>query len=296
MKTQNQILKKKETKVADAKKPETKKEEPKKTETKKPEAKKEEPKKKDDDDDDDDDDEEEETNDKKRKADEIQAQSPPAKKAKTENGNVPTGSTDTSESKKVFVGNLSYQIDDDAIKEAFKDVGEILVIDWFNNADGKFRGSGTLEFESHELAVKAKALKNGVEVLERKMIVDVFEEKGPRGGKGRGDRRDRGERGARGGRGSDSRGTSEKPEGCDTVYLGNLSYDIQDQHIHDTFGPCGTIADIRWVEKDGVFRGCGFLQFNEQEATDKAMALAGTDILGRPVRVDYAQSKSRKTF
>jgi len=237
--------------------------------------------------------------DKKRKADKIEAQSPAAKKLKTENGGVPTGSTDTSgESKKVFVGNLSFQIDDDTIREVFKDVGQIVAIDWFSTKEGKFRGSGTLEFESHEIAKKAVELKD-TEILGRKMIADLFLE-GGRGGDG-GDRRGRGDRGrgrgARGGGGAgSSRGTSEKPEGCDTVYLGNLSYSITDDAIKEVFGTCGNILDIRWVEKEGSFRGCGFLQFETTEATDKAMDLAGTDIMGRPVKVDYASVKSRKSF
>jgi len=321
--------KKEEPKKADAKKGETKKESSDSSDSddsedekpkKKEEPKKSEPKKQDDEDDDDDDDDDENKNDRKRKADDIQAQSPHSKKTRTDNGNVPTGSTDTSEqSKKVFVGNLSYQITEDLIRDVFKDVGDIVEINLFSNADGKFRGSGTLEFESHELAKKAKELHNNDNVLDRNMIVDVFvenKEKGARGGAGRGAGRggdrfdrggDRGDRGGRGrgdrggrggrggGRGGDSRGPSEKPEGCTTVYLGNLSYDIDEAQVREVFGTCGTIEDIRWVEKDGQFHGCGFLQFAEEEATDKAMGLYGTEILGRSVRVDYAASKSRKT-
>jgi len=254
------------------------------------------------DDTDDSDDEEAAENDKKRKADEIDAKSPPAKKVKTENGGVPTGATatatSTGDSKKVFVANLSFQIDDDTIREVFKDIGEIVNIDWFSNKEGNFRGSGTLEFESHEIAKKAISLKE-TEVLGRKMFVDLFKER-PEGGRGdRGDRRGRGDRGrgrgARGG-GGGNRETSEKPENCDTVYLGNLSYDINDDAIKEVFGGCGNILAIRWVEKDGTFRGCGFLQFEDTAATDKAVELAGTEIMGRPVRVDYAASKSRKQF
>jgi len=131
------------------------------------------------------------------------------------------------------------------------------------------------------------------------MFVDLFKER-PEGGRGdRGDRRGRGDRGrgrgARGG-GGGNRETSEKPENCDTVYLGNLSYDINDDAIKEVFGGCGNILAIRWVEKDGTFRGCGFLQFEDTAATDKAVELAGTEIMGRPVRVDYAASKSRKQF
>lgn len=58
-----------------------------------------------------------------------------------------------------------------------------------------------------------------------------------------------------------------------------------------TVGSCGEIAAIRWVEKDGQFKGCGFLEFTTTEATDEAVKLNGSDLLGRRVRVDFATSR-----
>jgi len=188
---------------------------------------------------------------------------------------------------------LSFQIDDDTIRETFKDCGEIVAIDWFQR-DGQFRGSGTLEFESHEAAVKALALKD-TEVMGRPMIVDLFHSDGPKDGRGARGGRARGERGgARGGRGE--REPTPKPEGCDTVFLGNLSFQVTEEAVREIFEPCGPIHDIRWIERDGQFKGCAFVQFGDTNAPDKAVALAGTDILGRACKVDYAASKSRKSF
>jgi len=113
--------------------------------------------------------------------------------------------------------------------------------------------------------------------------------RGRRGG--RGGRDDRGGRdGGRGGRGG--RGSSEKVPGTTTVYVGNLPYTVTDDQMHETFGDCGTIENIRWVEKEGRFMGCGFIKFAETEATDKALEKSGLEIGGRAVRVDFATSKN----
>jgi len=117
---------------------------------------------------------------------------------------------------------------------------------------------------------------------------------------GRGDRGDRrgarGDRGGRGGRDGAARGPSVKPDGCDTVFLGNLSFQVTEEAVRDMFGSCGSIQDIRWVEKDGVFKGVAFMQFAESDATDKAVALAGSDLMGRQVRVDFAETRSKRQF
>jgi len=232
---------------------------------------------------------------KKRTADQIEAAAPAAKKQKTDNGHVATGATSTapvaegenSDDPKVFIGNLSFQIDDDAIRETFKDCGEIVKIDWFTDKmTQKFKGCGLLEFSSPAEAIKATAL-HDIVVLGRPMVVrrnsKPVETRPPRGG--------RGDRGSRGGR--DQQGPSEKPAGCNTVFLGNLSFEITEDDVKETFGECGTISDIRWVEKEGVFKGIAFVQFEETEATDKAVAKAGTNVKGRPIKVDFAKSSSR---
>ena len=49
----------------------------------------------------------------------------------------------------------------------------------------------------------------------------------------------------------------EKPEGCTTVFLGNLSYDVTDEAVKDFLGECGEIKEIRWHtdKNSGEFKG-----------------------------------------
>jgi len=230
--------------------------------------------------------------DKKRKASEMGATSPEAKKRKiSDTDSVPSGSTSTGEEgmTKVFLGNLPFSVEEETIREVFKDVGEILSFDWhYDRPSGKFMGRGTIEFATPAEAQNALA-HHDHEILGRKMLVKISR---PR--EGFADRGGRGDRGrVRGGSNGGSRGPSEKPEGCDTVFLGNLSQSISEDDVRKTFGKCGTVVAVRWIERYGEFKGAGFCQFAEPDATDKAVALNGTQIKGLPVRVDFAQSKSR---
>lgn len=52
-----------------------------------------------------------------------------------------------------------------------------------------------------------------------------------------------------------------KPEGCRKLYMGNLSYDIDDDSVVDFFKDCGTMIGLRWLtRKDtGEFRVCVFV-------------------------------------
>jgi len=92
------------------------------------------------------------------------------------------------------------------------------------------------------------------------------------------------------------RGPSEKPEGCNTVFCGNLSWNIDEDSLRAVFQDCGEITQIRFAEdkETGEFKGFGHIEFAETEATDAAVAMAGTDIMGRAVRVDYAGDKRKQ--
>ena len=58
----------------------------------------------------------------------------------------------------VFCSNLNYDIDDDTIRDHFKDVGEVRRIKWLEDREtGQFRGMGVIEFQDHATALKAVA-------------------------------------------------------------------------------------------------------------------------------------------
>jgi len=79
--------------------------------------------------------------------------------------------------------------------------------------------------------------------------------------------------------------------------LGNLSFDVQDNNISELFKECGEIKQIRWVhdKQTNDFKGCGFVEFYDEEATVKAVAYNGENILGRPIRVDYSLPKTQES-
>ena len=58
----------------------------------------------------------------------------------------------------------------------------------------------------------------------------------------------------------------------------------------------GTITQVRFStdRETGDFKGYGHVEFEETEATDAAVQMAGTDICGRAVRVDYANDKRKE--
>lgn len=210
----------------------------------------------------------------KRKADSEAAQ--PAKKQKTEAAASPAQSGGVEGGRKLFVSNLSWNIDDDGIRKFFEDDGELTDIKWNTDREtGRFRGSGFIEFATPEAAASALK-KNGNVLMERPIRLELARERpgGERGaGAGAGG-------GAAGGR-FQQREMTPKPEGCTTVFLGNLSFNIDEDTIRKTFSDCGEIVAIRWVEKDGTFKGCGFVEFADESGPDKAIKFNGENVLGR---------------
>eukprot|EP00495_Collosphaeridae_sp_1-RS-2012_P004564 TRINITY_DN3869_c0_g1_i1.p1 TRINITY_DN3869_c0_g1~~TRINITY_DN3869_c0_g1_i1.p1 ORF type:complete len:166 (+),score=27.94 TRINITY_DN3869_c0_g1_i1:115-612(+) len=84
---------------------------------------------------------------------------------------------------------------------------------------------------------------------------------------------------------------SERPDNCYSVFLGNLDFNITEDDVKKHFKDCGEIKTVRWMQKDGEFRGGGFVEFATTEAVDKAVKLCGKEIIGRAARVDYAKPR-----
>lgn len=81
---------------------------------------------------------------------------------------------------KLFVGNLSYSVDREKLKEAFAQYGEVQNV---NVIEG--RGFGFVEMATREGAEKAKAGLNGTQFMGRTLNVDEARAQKERGGGGR---------------------------------------------------------------------------------------------------------------
>lgn len=169
----------------------------------------------------------------------------------------------------MFVRGLPWRADEYQVREYFAQCGEIISCDLPLQHDGRSSGTAIIEFSTKEACEACVAL-NGEDFDGRWLSIQYSTNK-PVG----------------------VRQTSEKPEGCNTVFVGNLSFNIDEDTLRQAFAECGEIEEIRFAEdrETGEFKGFGHIQFSNTESTDLAIKMAGQDIAGRPVRVDFAADK-----
>lgn len=91
-------------------------------------------------------------------------------------------------SKKLFVGNLSYQADEDAVmalfrNQGFEPVSAHVVLD---RESGRPRGFAFVEFNSEDEAQNAREQCDGEAVMGRAVRIDSANERPPRSGRGGG--------------------------------------------------------------------------------------------------------------
>jgi len=173
---------------------------------------------------------------------------------------------------RVYAGNLSFHITEDAIKIFFADCGDIVKFDWILD-HGKFYGTCFLEFDTLSSAKKAVAM-SGKVLLNRPIKLEFPRAK------------------LKTPKAKDERQATEKkarPEGCKTIFMGNLSFTIKDSDIYTLLKDCGTITNLRRVKdkNTGIFKGCLFVEFENEEAADKAMNHDGEIVLGRAIKINY---------
>jgi cold-inducible RNA-binding protein len=90
-------------------------------------------------------------------------------------------------SKKLFVGSLSWDTNDEGLRSAFGAHGEVSEAVVISDRDtGRSRGFGFVTFEDDEAADKALAALNGTELDGRSIRVDVAQAKQRSGGGGDG--------------------------------------------------------------------------------------------------------------
>lgn len=78
------------------------------------------------------------------------------------------------------------------------------------------------------------------------------------------------------------------------LFVGNLSWNTTSDQLHEVFAQFGEVTEAKVItDRDtGRSRGFGFVTFTESDAAEKASsALDGTDLDGRPIRVNEAQDR-----
>ncbi|KAL2954972.1 hypothetical protein AAZX31_18G001900 [Glycine max] len=78
------------------------------------------------------------------------------------------------------------------------------------------------------------------------------------------------------------------------LFIGGLSYGVDDQSLKDAFSGFGDVVDAKVItDRDsGRSRGFGFVNFSNDESASSALsAMDGKDLNGRSIRVSYANDK-----
>ncbi len=213
---------------------------------------------------------------KKRKADEEEETS--AKKVKSD-------AVEDTGSKNLFVGNLSWNIDDEWLYREFEEFGEITGARVISDRDsGRSKGFGYVEFANSADAAKALDAKKGALIDGREANVDFSTPRDNAAPKDRANAR------------AATYGDQKNPE-SDTLFVGNISFEANEDIIGEAFGTHGSVVNVRLpTDMDsGNPKGFGYVTFASVEDAKNAMEnMMGADIAGRPVRLDYATPRPER--
>lgn len=224
----------------------------------------------------------------------VKTEAPVSKKRKAEDNTDPTpkkikatvNGEEKEASANLFVGNLSFNIDEEWLTREFEEYGQIKAVRVITDRDtGRSKGYGYVEFEEMSDAITAQESKHETEVDGRNVRVD-FSLPRPERGAGQTPQQRSSERAERYG--------DAPREPSATLFVGNLAFGADESAVSGTFEEYGAIQGVRLItDRDtGNFKGYGYVEMGSiEEATAAFEGLQGAEIAGRAIRLDYASAK-----
>ena len=81
------------------------------------------------------------------------------------------------------------------------------------------------------------------------------------------------------------------------IYVGNLSYDSNDESLRVLFEQYGTVEKARVIEdrETGRSRGFGFVEMDTEGGQAAIQALNGTELDGRALKVNEARPREARS-
>ncbi|CAI5719941.1 unnamed protein product [Hyaloperonospora brassicae] len=191
---------------------------------------------------------------------------------------------------KVFVAGLPPHVDDNALYEKFQPFGAMHQSKVVSDPKtGRSRGFGFVTFCDYTNALDAVDRVNQTKWDKRVLNVRFLQPKGTTNGLSLTTGHRDNKRGAPGAGTRPVKAIGPRPEGCTTVYVGNLAYGITEEVLRKVFDKCGSIRAVRFAEhiQTKEFRGFGYVQFHEEGPCEAAIKLDGMVVMGRPMTIDY---------
>jgi RNA recognition motif-containing protein len=82
------------------------------------------------------------------------------------------------------------------------------------------------------------------------------------------------------------------------LYVGNLPFSVTEQTLQSTFSQHGTVEVMNLItDRDtGQSKGFGFIEMRKDAEANSAISrLNGTELEGRPIKVNEAKPQARKS-
>ncbi|KAK1434907.1 hypothetical protein QVD17_00662 [Tagetes erecta] len=189
---------------------------------------------------------------------------------------------------KIFVGNLPFSVDSAALAGLFEGAGNVEMVEViYDKVSGRSRGFGFVTMSSVEEVEEAVQKFNGYELDGRALRVNS------------GPPPPRREESSFGGPREGGRGGGRSFDNTNRVYVGNLSWSVDNLALETLFREQGNVVEAKVVydRETGRSRGFGFVTYSSADEVNSAIdSLNGVDLDGRNIRVSAAEAPQRRQF
>ncbi|CAF1312639.1 unnamed protein product [Rotaria sp. Silwood1] len=183
-----------------------------------------------------------------------------------DNLNLNNDELEPEQKRKVFIGSLSYRIDENTFRDYWTQFGTVLNSTILRDREGHSRGFGFVTFDnsaSVDAVMKARPHTLDNRVVEPKRAVP--------------------------------REASHKPDmqlAIKKLYLGGIKEPLTEDDLKDYFSKYGNIINVTVTkDRDGKYRGYGFIEFDDYDSVDKIILEKNHIVSGHQIDVQKAQSK-----
>jgi hypothetical protein len=92
------------------------------------------------------------------------------------------------------------------------------------------------------------------------------------------------------------KGPAPNPDNVTRLYVGNLDWGIDEAALRTALR--GVVTHVQWMHDrvTGDFRGCGFVEMKTPDDAGVAVGVAGTKVLGRPMKVRFSAPRRGDTW
>eukprot|EP00928_Gymnodinium_smaydae_P066382 TRINITY_DN493_c1_g1_i1.p1 TRINITY_DN493_c1_g1~~TRINITY_DN493_c1_g1_i1.p1 ORF type:complete len:487 (+),score=106.95 TRINITY_DN493_c1_g1_i1:91-1461(+) len=176
-----------------------------------------------------------------------------------------------SDDRKVWVGDMPWNVSESTVRKDFSECGEIERFDMPKNKKGLPDGIAFIYYATDEGVEKALEY-DGTEYHGRTIRVK------------RAKKQDK-----------ENRTTKTRTDDDLTVCIAGLSYDTKEDQLTKDFGECGSIDAVRMLRTpDGKFKGIAFVAYKAKDAVSKALEWNGEYYFGRTLKVSKPQTSGKE--